>query len=106
MICYAFCKNGVNLVKIQRAKIIIFTKKQPKNGQKLRQKTRSKRKMSKNGNHQNAKFEFFTKNAPKNTTFKTPDRRILGQGSTKMSIKTTGHSLGSTTTFCPFFGEF
>ena len=47
-------------------------------------------------------LNFSQKNAPKNTTFKTSDRRILGQGSTKTSIKTTGQSLGSTTTFCLF----
>ena len=48
--CFAFCKNGANLVKIQRAKIIIFTKKRSKNSQKTGKKTRSKRKMPKNGN--------------------------------------------------------
>ena len=56
------CKNyGVEIIKI--------TKKRSKNAKKSRQKTRSKRKMAKNGNKQKSKFQNFWKNTSKIAIF-------------------------------------
>ena len=71
MICFAFCKNGVNLAKIKRAKIIIFTKKRSKNGQKSRQKTRSKQKCQKMEIIKTQILKFSQKTHQKTPLFKT-----------------------------------